>query len=178
MGKPIYWLYEIFWSHLRNARGISIPFFIDIQVCEVSSQIEFDVLHAGAFNHEIHGHIFGAQGFSKLGEKYLEHAKEERDFAAKFINRIIDLGGKVEQNAQEAQPVCEDFKEYLAAGIKAQSEGVAMLADCIKPDKFDIASYELLKELYLDEEEDLFWMEQQCELIERIGYQNYLVQQV
>lgn len=53
-----------------------------------------------------------------------------------------------------------------------------MLADCIKPDKFDIASYELLKELYLDEEEDLFWMEQQCELIERIGYQNYLVQQV
>lgn len=137
-----------------------------------------DALHSGAFSHEIHGHIFAAQGFSKLGEKYQKHAKEERDFAAKFINRIIDLGGKVEQNAQEAVPVCEDFKEYLAEEIKIQSEGVAMLADCVKLDNFDIASYELLKEYYMDEEEDLFWMEQQCELIERIGYQNYLVQQV
>lgn len=137
-----------------------------------------DALHAGAFSHEIHGHIFAAQGFSKLGAKYQDHAKEERDFAARFINRIIDLGGKVEQNAQDAAPVCEEFKDYLAVEIKAQSEGVAMLGECVKHENFDIASYELLKEFYLDEEEDLYWMEQQCELIERIGYQNYLAKQM
>ena len=147
---------------------------------EMIKQLQYlvDALNAGAFNHEIHAHIFGSQGFNKLAEKYQEHAKEERDFAAKFINRIIDLGGKVEQNAAESMPVCEEFKDYLAAEIKSQSEGVAMLADCVKPENFDIASYELLKEYYLDEEEDLYWMEQQCELIERIGYQNYLVKQM
>ena len=53
-----------------------------------------------------------------------------------------------------------------------------MLADCVKLDKLDIASYEILKEYYLDEEEDLYWMEQQLELIDRIGYQNYLLQQL
>ena len=66
----------------------------------------------------------------------------------------------------------------MAAEIKAQSEGVAMLGECVKPENFDIASYELLKEYYLDEKEDLYWMEQQCELIERIGYQNYLAKQM
>ncbi len=42
----------------------------------------------------------------------------------------------------------------------------------------DYATYDLLKEYYLDEEEDLYWGEQQLELIEAIGKQNWLVQQL
>lgn len=147
---------------------------------EVIKNLQYlvDGLSAGALNHEIHSRVFGAQGFSKLEQKYKEHANEERDFVVKFIDRIIDLGGVVEQNQSEALPVFQDFKEYLEHDLQVQKDGVAMLVDCVKLDKLDIASYELLKEYYLDEEEDLYWMEQQLELMERIGYQNYLLQQL
>lgn len=137
-----------------------------------------DQVLAGAQNHEIHSHIFYAQGFAKLGDKYKSHAQEERDFVIKLINRILDLGGKVEQNASESMPVYEDVREYLAYEAEAQAVGVAGLAECLQAQQFDITSYELLKEYYIDEEEDLFWMEQQLELIERIGYENYLIQQL
>lgn len=129
-------------------------------------------------NHEIHSNIFLAQGFVKLGDKYKAHAQEERDFAVKLMNRIIDLGGKVEHNASESMPVYEDVREYLAHEAKVQAAGVAVLAECLQSQQFDITSYELLKEYYIDEEEDLFWMEQQLELIDRIGYENYLIQQL
>lgn len=48
----------------------------------------------------------------------------------------------------------------------------------MKPEAFDIATYDILKEYYLDEEEDLYWSQQQVELIERIGLQNYLAKQL
>jgi len=37
-------------------------------------------LSANSFQHRIQSKIFGAQGFSKLQEKYAEHATEELDF--------------------------------------------------------------------------------------------------
>ena len=42
----------------------------------------------------------------------------------------------------------------------------------------DITSYELLKEYYMDEEEDMYWAEEQHDLIEMIGKQNWLVKQM
>ena len=36
-----------------------------------------------------------AQGFTKLGEKYAEHAAEEMGWVAQFIERILDLGEKI-----------------------------------------------------------------------------------
>lgn len=135
-------------------------------------------LSAGALNHEIHGHIFASQGFEKLGDKYKAHAQEEREFVAKFINRIIDLGGKVQQGPAEAAEVFEDFEAYLKHDLEVQVKGVEYLGNLVKPEAFDIATYDILKEYYLDEEEDLYWSQQQVELIERIGLQNYLAKQL
>ena len=42
----------------------------------------------------------------------------------------------------------------------------------------DYATFDMLKAYYQDEEEDLYWDEQQLELIEKIGLQNWLNQQL
>lgn len=42
----------------------------------------------------------------------------------------------------------------------------------------DPTTYDILKAYLLDEEEDLYWSEGQLELIEKIGYQNWLVKQM
>ena len=39
-------------------------------------------------------------------------------------------------------------------------------------------TYDILKEYYQDEEEDMYWGESQLELIECIGKQNWLLQQL
>ena len=58
---------------------------------------EFHVtgLSEGAFVHKVQGQIFKAQGFTKLGEKYIGHYTEEMEWVEKFIDRILDLGGEV-----------------------------------------------------------------------------------
>ena len=42
----------------------------------------------------------------------------------------------------------------------------------------DFKTYDILREYALDEEEDMFWMQEQLELIEKIGLQNWLVKQL
>ena len=42
----------------------------------------------------------------------------------------------------------------------------------------DHVTYDLLKDYYKDEEEDLLWSEKELELIEKIGKENWLVTQL
>ena len=42
----------------------------------------------------------------------------------------------------------------------------------------DLVTYDLLKDYYKDEDDDLQWGQQQLDLIDAIGYQNWLTQQL
>ncbi|MBQ3680172.1 MAG: hypothetical protein II927_02415, partial [Paludibacteraceae bacterium] len=80
-------------------------------------------LNAQSFQHKLQAKIFGAQGFSKLEEKYLEHAKEEAEFVDQFIDRLIDLGGEIKQEAVAAQTLHTNVVEFLKADQKVSVEG-------------------------------------------------------
>ena len=101
-----------------------------------------------ADGHMIQSRVFAAAGFSKLADKYAEHATEERGYVSQCVDRMIDLGIEVKLEAKPEGPVCTDY-----------------------------ATYDLLKN-YFEDEEDLYWGEQQLDLIEKIDVQNWLVQQV
>ena len=42
----------------------------------------------------------------------------------------------------------------------------------------DFKTYDIMRAYALDEEEDMLWSEQQLALIEKIGYQNWLIKQL
>lgn len=42
----------------------------------------------------------------------------------------------------------------------------------------DYTTFDILKKYYQDEEEDMYWGEQQLDLIECIGAQNWLIRQM
>ena len=42
----------------------------------------------------------------------------------------------------------------------------------------DLSTFDMLKDYYKDEEEDMYWGEGQLEMIERIGEQNWLLRQL
>ena len=123
-------------------------------------------LAAQSLQHKIESKVFAAQGFSKLGEKYAEHADEEMEWVDKFIDRIIDLGGCPKVEAAPEMPVCDDPVEYInLMGLTTS------LSD-------DFKTYDLLRAYALDEEEDMYWSQGQLEMIEKIGLQNWLTKQI
>lgn len=135
-------------------------------------------LTSGAFAHFVQGKHFESMGFSKLGEKYKGHYAEEMGWVEKFITRINDLGGEVKIEGQIGCELIKDPIEYLKVDLKHQEDGVNLLYDCMAELKDDPTTYDILKAYLIDEEEDLYWSQEQVEMIEMIGRQNWLVKQM
>ena len=135
-------------------------------------------LAAQSLQHKVESKIFTAQGYSKLGEKYAEHAEEEMGWVDKFIDRIIDLGGSPKVEAAPAMPTFDDPVEYIKADLEVSVREVPILMELTTSLADDFKTYDIMRDYALDEEEDMYWSEQQLELIEKIGLQNWLVKQL
>lgn len=135
-------------------------------------------LAAQSLQHKVESKIFAAQGYSKLGEKYAEHAEEEMGWVDKFIDRIIDLGGSPKVDAAPAMPTYDDPVEYIKADLEVSVREVPVLMELTTSLADDFKTYDILRDYALDEEEDMYWSEQQLELIGKIGLQNWLVKQL
>jgi len=142
--------------------------------------LQFFVTHLaeGAMVHKQQGLIFKAQGITKLGEKYISHFNEEMGWVEKFTERILDLGGDLKFEGMKSRDLILDPIAYVKADCAIQQPGVEMLMKCMEGVKDDPITYDLLKDYLKDEEEDLFWSQGALELIEKIGTQNWLVQQL
>lgn len=129
----------------------------------------------------IHGLValnFEAQGFSKLSDKYKSHALEERDFSQKLFNHILDLGGKICYQNQVSFEVPASPLEWLRHDLEVSKEGLKELLPLVGAASNDLVTYDWLKDYYKDEDDDLQWTQQQLDLIDAIGYQNWLTQQL
>lgn len=135
-------------------------------------------LTGGAFAHFVQGKHFESMGFKKLGEKYRNHYTEEMEWVEKFIARINDLGGEMKIEDLKGREVIKDPIDYLKADLKIQEQGVALLYDCMSGLKDDPTTYDILKAYLADEEEDLYWSQEQVDMIEMIGRQNWLITQM
>lgn len=131
-----------------------------------------------ADGHTIQSKIFNAEGFTKLGAKYAEHAVEERGYVDQCIDRILNLGGDVKNGAKAEAPVCKDPVDWVKYDLQVSKDGLAWLKGLMDDAKDDVTTYDILKDYYKDEEEDMYWAEGQLELIECIGKQNWLIQQL
>lgn len=135
-------------------------------------------LAGSAFVHKMQGHLFKSQGFDKLGQKYLDHYTEEMGWVEKYTDRLLDLGCVPPVKLNNETALIEDPKAYLEADLKLQREGVEMLYKVMPEIANDPTTYDITKAYLLDEEEDLYWDEEQLDLIEKIGYQNWLIRQM
>lgn len=133
---------------------------------------------AQSMTHRLQSRIFAKQGFTKVAEKYAAHAAEEAESVEKFADRILYLGGDLKQQAIAPVELCKDIEDFLKADLKESREGLAQLDGVLDAGFLDLASFDLMKDYILDEEEDMYWTESQIELIQKIGKQNYLSHQL
>jgi len=132
----------------------------------------------GALVHKLQGQMFNAMGFSKLGQKYIDHFNEEMEWVEKFYNRIIDLGGQVKFEGAKTRELISNPVDYIKADLEIQKAGVDMLYKCCEGLINDPTTYDIMKAYLADEEEDLYWSQGALEMIECIGSQNWLFTQV
>lgn len=135
-------------------------------------------LTEGALVHKLQGQIFKAQGFTKLGEKYVDHFNEEMEWVEKFNERILDLGGEIKFEGAKSRELIANPIDYIKADLDIQKAGVDLLYKCCETLVNDPTTYEIMVGYLKDEEEDLYWSQGAVEMIEFIGAQNWLMKQM
>lgn len=135
-------------------------------------------LSEGAIVHKQQGMIFKSLGFNKLGQKYIDHYTEEMGWVEKFTERILDLGAEVKFEGMKERALIKNPIDYVKADLEIQGPGVELLLKCMETVKDDPTTYDIFKDYLKDEEEDLFWSQGAVDMIECIGAQNWLLQQL
>ena len=131
-----------------------------------------------ADGHAMQSRIFASEGFTKLADKYAEHATEERGWVDKCVDRLLDFGCEVKLEAKKEAPVYKDPVDWIKYDLEVSKNGLAALKEITELSRDDYTTYDILKAYYQDEEEDMFWAQTQLELIECIGKTNWLLQQL
>ena len=121
-------------------------------------------------------------GYNKLAEKFKEESEEEWKEANGAMNRLVELGCKPADLAEAIKtiefPFCDEPKDMLMAdleggtdesSIKALSEMLGAFAD-------DYITQKLIQEWIVDEKEHIDWNRQHRHIIEKVGYDNYLLE--
>ena len=119
-------------------------------------------------------------GYLKLANKHYHESIGEMRHAEKLIDRIIFLEGVPEIARYDVIRVGTNVKEQFendlvleTKGVKAYNEAVDL---CIKLK--DGGSREMMEHILEESEEHVDWLETQLGLIEAIGMQNYLSEQL
>ena len=90
----------------------------------------------------------------------------------------MDLGVEVKLESKKEGKVCTDPIEWVKYDLQVSKDGLAWLKTIVELAGEDYTTFDMLKEYYQDEEEDMYWGEQQLELIEVIGKQNWILKQM
>jgi bacterioferritin len=119
-------------------------------------------------------------GFMKLAAKHYEESIGEMKHAEKIIDRVLFLEGTPEIARYDVirvgTNVKEQFENDLAlelGGVKAYNELVDL---CIK--RKDNGTHALALEILEDSEEHVDWLETQLGLINTVGLERYLAEQM
>jgi bacterioferritin len=128
----------------------------------------------------IHAEMCENWGYQKLNGHTKKLSIVEMKHAEKLIERILFLNGTPNLNDLPKLTVGKDVKQQLENDLALEKGAVAAynqaIAVCRKAD--DQASADLLKRILADEEGHVDFEEEQLGLIEGIGIQNYLAQQM
>jgi bacterioferritin len=119
-------------------------------------------------------------GFEKLAKKHYEESIGEMKHAEKLIDRIIFLEGVPEIARYDVIRVGLDAKEQLEFDLALETRGVQTYNEAITlaVQVQDNGSRELMNEILVDSEEHVDWLESQLHLIQTVGLERYLAEQI
>ncbi len=128
----------------------------------------------------IHHKMCENWGYEKLSKKKREESIEEMKDADHVIARILYFDGV--PNMQQLNPVRvgENPIEQHKLDLELETENIARLNDAIAlcRESSDNGSREMLEEILSGEEESADWLEAQLHIVDEIGKEAYLAEQI
>ena len=128
----------------------------------------------------IHAKMCENWGFKRLADKIREESIDEMKDADELIERILYLEGV--PNMQRLNPVRvgEDPVEQHRLDLALETEAIKRLNAGIAlcRDKGDNGSRELLVRILTGEEDGAEWLEAQLHIVDEIGKERYLAEQI
>ena len=151
----------------------------DSEIIEVLNEILTAELTA-INQYFIHAKMRQNWGFHKLAAVARKESIEEMADADKIIDRILYLDGT--PNLQRYNPVLvgETIPEQLSLELDTETSAIERYnrAIALAVSKGDNGTRELLEHRLVDEEAHADWLESQLHVIETVGVENYLSQQI
>ena len=119
-------------------------------------------------------------GFEKLAKKHYEESIGEMKHAEKLIDRILFLEGVPEIARYDTIRVGVDVKEQFEFDLALETQGVNAYNEAITlaAQVKDNGSRELMNEILVDSEEHVDWLETQLNIIQTVGLERYLAEQI
>ena len=128
----------------------------------------------------VHAKMCANWGYGKLAKKKREESLEEMRDAEALIDRILYLEGVPNMQRLNPVPVGEDVPEQHRLDLEMELAAVERLNDAIAlcREKADNGTRELLEEMLKGEEKSVDWLEAQLHVIDEIGKERYLAEQL
>ncbi len=128
----------------------------------------------------LHAKMCENWGYLKLADYNRKESIDEMKHADVLINRILFLDGTPNMTDMFPIKVGRNVKEQLENDLKLELDAIPRLNGAIKQatEVGDNASRELFEEILVDEEHHVDWLEAQLHMIQEIGFDNYLAQQM
>ena len=119
-------------------------------------------------------------GFMKLAHKHYEESIGEMKHAEKIIDRVLFLDGVPEIARYDVIRVGTDVKEQFENDLKLEMGGVTAYNELVNLaiQLKDNGTHALALEILTESEEHVDWLETQLGLIDKVGLQNYLAEQM
>jgi bacterioferritin len=119
-------------------------------------------------------------GFQKLADKHYHESIGEMKHAQILIRRILFLEGVPEIARYDVIRVGTNVKEQFENDLKLEMGGVTLYNQAIAlcSQQGDNGTREVLEPILTESEEHVDWLETQLELIQAVGLQNYLQEQI
>jgi bacterioferritin len=123
----------------------------------------------------LHYRIFDNWGFKDLAKKWRAESIEEMNHADKFIARILFLEGFPNLQVLDPLRIGQSVKEILESDLAAEHDARKLYQEAAIycHSVGDFPSRELFEELMSDEEGHIDFLEEQLDLIAKLGVELY-----
>ena len=151
----------------------------DAKVIEFLNKALFNELTA-INQYFLHAKMLKNWGLKELAEHEYHESIDEMKHADKLSDRILFLDGLPNFQALGKLKIGETPREIMLCDLALELEALQLLKDAIVHCEGvnDFASRRLFADILDSEEDHIDWLETQLSLVERLGEQNYLAQQL
>lgn len=128
----------------------------------------------------LHAEMMENWGYERLAKITKKESIEEMGHAEKLLHRMLYLDGSPNMGSLFPLRIGQNVKEQFENDLALELEAIPRLNKAVAAaiEAGDNGSRELFEKILIDEEHHVDYLEAQLHMIQELGYENYLAQQI